>query len=140
MRKESGMTLIELLAAISILFIIGSLIYGVFIGINKNYQLMSSRVEMEQEANNIINTIKNYHQHQSTYQLSYNQNTKTAFIGFPTANTQLEPNDLNIEIQINDANISGVETIDSFIPLDISITLESKQGQSYKVNTIIKRY
>ena len=140
MNKESGLTLIELLAAISILFILASLIFGVFIGINKDYRQMSNRVDMEQEANIIINTIKNYQLHQDHYLLSYDPTAKKAFIGISSANTQLEPDHLDIIIKINDTVISGVQSIDSTIPLDISITLVTKQGQAYNTETIIKRY
>jgi tRNA threonylcarbamoyladenosine modification (KEOPS) complex Pcc1 subunit len=140
MKKESGLTLVELLAAITILFIIVSLIYGVFIGINKDYRQISSRVNMEQEANIITNTIKNYHQHQDHYLLSYDPTAKKAFIGGSSANIQLEPDTLDIVIKINNTDFSGVQSIDSSIPLDISITLVTKQGQSYSTNTIIKRY
>jgi Tfp pilus assembly protein PilE len=140
MNKENGLTLVELLASIAILFIISSLLYGVFIGINKNYHQISNRTEMEQEANIIINTIKNYHQLQNTYQLSYDPSTKKAFIGVTTANIQLEPEDIDIVIKINDTDFSGVQTIDSSIPLSISFTLMTKQGQTYDVDTIIKRY
>jgi type II secretory pathway pseudopilin PulG len=140
MKKESGLTIVELLAAISILFIIGSLIYGVFIGINKNYHQISSRVNLEQEANIMINTIKNYHQQQHSYLLSYDPIAKKAYIGTTSATIQLEPDNIDIVIKINDEDFSGVGTIDSSIPLDISITLVSKEGQSYDINTIIKRY
>jgi tRNA threonylcarbamoyladenosine modification (KEOPS) complex Pcc1 subunit len=140
MKKESGLTIVELLAAISILFIIGSVIYGVFTGVNKNYHQISSRVNLEQEANIIINTIKTYHQKQNTYLLSYNPITKKAYIGTTSATIQLEPDNIDIVIKINDEDFSGLGTINSSIPLDITITLVSNQGQSYDINTIIKRY
>jgi Tfp pilus assembly protein PilE len=140
MKKESGLTMVELLAAISILFIIGSIIFGVFIGINKNYHKMASRVDLEQETNIIINTIKNYHQKQTKYLISYDPNTKKAYIGTTSATNQLEPDNIDIVIKINDSDFSGITEIDSSIPLDISIILISKQGQSYDINTIIKRY
>jgi prepilin-type N-terminal cleavage/methylation domain-containing protein len=143
MKNDKGLTLIELLAAMTILLIISSLIYGVLIGANKNYQQISGKSNLEQEANIIISTIKNYHQSSDSYKISYNPFTKKAFIGVTTTNTQLGNNNISIDIKLGDpdyTDFSGEKGINTSKPINLYLKLTNKQGQSYEIDTIIKRY
>jgi prepilin-type N-terminal cleavage/methylation domain-containing protein len=143
MKNEKGLTMIELLAAITILFIISSVIYGVLIGANKNYQQISRKTNLEQEANIIISTVKNYHQNNDTYQVSYSVANKTAFIGSTTADTQLGNNNMDVVIKLGYPDYYGFFgeiSIDATKPVNLYLKLTNHQGQSYEIDTIIKRY
>lgn len=143
MKNQKGLSLIEILAALTILMIISSIIYGVFFNVDKNYKQISQKSNLEQEANIIINTIKNYHQRQNTYKLSYNPLNGDAFIGTTAANIPLERSDLQIFLKAGyplPEDFAGEITIDGSIPLAIYLKITTKQGQSYEIDTIIKRY
>jgi len=143
MKNERGLTLVELLAAITILFIISALIYGVFFGFNKNYSQISSKNSMDQAANIILATIKQHHLKYDQYKISYDETKKTAYIGEKAADKLVGDARYNLHIEIGYPDavaISGSKNIDSSLPLSIQLTLNDKTGQTYEVKTIIKRY
>lgn len=141
--NQKGLTLIELLATLTILFIISTLIYGVLININKNYSKIEDQNTLEQETNYIISTIKNYHLKNDVYKISYDPSTKTAFIGTTSATNKLESDDLAITLKIgypDYKDFSGEVTIDGTKPESLYVKLTNNQGQSYETDTIISRY
>lgn len=143
MKNERGLTLVELLAAITILFIISAIIYSVFFGFNKNYSQISEKNSMDQTANVIIATVKQHHLKYDQYKISYDETKKTAYIGEKVADKLLGDTRYDLEIEIgypDAAAISGSKNIDSSLPLSIHLTLNDKTGQTYEVKTIIKRY
>ncbi|MDP4084545.1 MAG: prepilin-type N-terminal cleavage/methylation domain-containing protein [Bacillota bacterium] len=140
---QKGLTLIELLTTLTILFIVSTLIYGVLININKNYSKIEDQNNLEQQANYIISTIKNYHLKNDVYKLSYDPTTNTAFIGTTLANNKLESDDLAIILKIGYPNydaFSGEVTINGKKPISIYVKLTNRQGQSFETDTIISRY
>ncbi|RSD23322.1 PilW family protein [Mesobacillus subterraneus] len=143
MKDERGLTLYELLAAISILFIASALIYGVFFGFNKNYNQISTKNSMDQNANLIIATIKRHHLKYDEYQITYNAAEQIAHI--QVNGTEAILGDANYELQIKAGypepeTFTGAKVIKSKYPLSISITLKDKRGQTYETETMIKRY
>ncbi|WP_053367292.1 prepilin-type N-terminal cleavage/methylation domain-containing protein [Bacillus sp. FJAT-27245] len=147
MRNNKGMTLIELLAALSILAIVSGLVYGVLVGANNNYNRLSSKAELSREANLILSTIKNYHE--QTAKTPGNPNAEYEInvvsgqyvIGEKNnASTPLHSQNAIIEIRRNEILITGKETISSLAHLPIKITAKDKNGQAYEVDTIIRRY
>lgn len=152
MKKEKGITLIELLATVSILFIITSIIFGVLISSNKNYRNVTEKVNLDQEANIILTTIKSYHQKQElhsidpstkieTYIIKYDRNTEMAYIGSSAATLiPLQKDNLKIYIKIDYTDFSGEKIIHPADPLYVYIKLINKQGQSYEIDTVIKQY
>ena len=143
MKNERGLTLVELLAAITILFIISAIIYSVFLGFNKNYSQISEKNNMDQTANLILATVKQHHLKYDQYKISYDDTKKTAYIGEKVADNLVGDAryELQLEIGYPDAvAISGSKNIDSSLPLSIHLTLKDKTGQTYEVKTIIKRF
>jgi competence protein ComGC len=143
LKNERGLTLVELLSAITILFIISAIIYSVFFGFNKNYSQISEKNSMDQTANIIIATVKQHHLKYDQYKISYDEKKKTAYIGEKVADKLLGDTRYDLEIEIGYPNagaISGSKNIDSSLPLSIHLTLNDKTGQTYEVKTIIKRY
>lgn len=152
MRNEKGMTIVELLAAVTILLIVSSLFYSVLISANKNYNEISTKTTLEQEANIIITSIKNYHQQQAagyTYVLDSVPPEKKASIGGSVqCLAPLGSSDTLITLEVdNDLDYSRNTplaphnmTIYASRPLFVHLKVESKQGQYYEINTVIKRY
>lgn len=68
--KERGFTLIEVLASILILSIIGVIIWNVFIQGSKYAKYSLSKNALQQEANYVITNLTRIHQTSTTYQIS----------------------------------------------------------------------
>jgi prepilin-type N-terminal cleavage/methylation domain-containing protein len=142
MNNQKGLSLVELLAAISILFIVSSIIYGVFFTFNNNYTRISEKNSMDQTANLVLATIKKYHQTNDSYWIKYDNTAKTAYIGKDTANILLGDSPYKLEIKVGyPAPASILNTkIDSHQPLTVQLNLTDQQGQTYKIETTVKRY
>ena len=150
MKNQKGITLVEVLAALSILLIISSVIYGVLINSKKNYNNISEKVNLNQEANLILATIKNYHQKESLHSLDVNSkefyiikfdDSKHVYIGKSSSNmVPLQKEGLSLNIKIDDAEFTGDKVIYPSDALTIYVKVVNQQGQSYEVNTVIKQY
>lgn len=143
MKDQRGFTLYELLAAISILFVASALIYGVFIGFNKNYNQISEKNNMDQAANLIIATIKQYHLEYDEYVIDYDTAAQSAKIGVNTNEQILGDSRYSLQIKAGltepEAFI-GKKIIYSNSPLSIQLILKNMNGQTYEIETMIKRY
>lgn len=142
MKNQKGISLVELLAAIAILFIISGIIYGVLFTFNNNYDRISDKSSMDQTANLVLTTIKQYHQTNDSYWIKYDQSAKQAYIGKDTANNLLGDSLYRMEIEVGypaTADISNMK-IDSHQPLSIQLNLIDQKGQTYEIETTVKRY
>ena len=143
MRNEKGLTLLEVLASLSIFLIIIGVIYGVLFSVISNYKNLSSKNNLGQEANLIITTIKSYHQENPQYKLSIDSSANKAYIGEDSASIPLVPDDLSIDLKAGPNSYQAFEgelTIDSEKPLFIYIKLFDKSGQEYELETVINKY
>ncbi|ALC89782.1 hypothetical protein AM500_08355 [Bacillus sp. FJAT-18017] len=151
MKNDRGVTLIELLAALSLILVVSGLLYGVLIGTNKNYDTISEKGNLNREANLILATITNYHHKQElhtveadkseTYVLKYDPLLKKGFIGKSSATlVPLQPNTKTMYIEIDGASFSGEKKINTADPLYIYLKVENQQNQTYEIETIIKQY
>ncbi|WP_423799228.1 PilW family protein [Neobacillus sp. SAB-20_R2A] len=145
MNNQKGMTLVEILAVLTILMIISYIIFSVFFGMNKNYAQISGKTDLQKETNLIISTIRSYHLKNTGYKLSFDSTAKKAFIGDASASNQLNRNDLDLltfTITFKGTTYTnGDVTIDQTNkPIEITITLKDKEGQTYETTTMIKRY
>jgi type II secretory pathway pseudopilin PulG len=142
MNNQKGLSLVELLATITVLFVVSGIIYGVFFTFNNNYDRISNKNSMDQTANLVMATIKQYHQKNNTYKIKYDHSAKTAYIGGSTANIPLGGTEYNMELKVGyptpiDINETDIVSAD---PLAIQLILTDQKGQTYKVETIVKRY
>lgn len=70
MNNQKGLTLIEILAAVTILTIVGAIIWSVFLqGTNYSRTAMEKN-QLIQEANIVITNLKNIHQESEWYQIT----------------------------------------------------------------------
>ncbi|ESU30778.1 hypothetical protein G3A_20350 [Bacillus sp. 17376] len=143
MKDQRGFTLYELLAALSILMIASALIYGVFFGFNKNYNQISAKNNMDQTANLIIATIKQYHLKYDEYIIDYNTAEQSAQIGVNTSEQILGDSRYTLQIIAGSPEpepFTGKKVIYSNSPLSIQLILRDNTGQTYEIETMIKRY
>jgi type II secretory pathway component PulJ len=70
MRNERGITLVEILGAITILSILGVIVWNVFLQVYKYSQTVVSKNLMQQEANIIITNLTRIHQIEDSYEIS----------------------------------------------------------------------
>lgn len=142
MNNQKGLSLVELLAAITVLFIISGIIYGVFFSFNNNYDRISDKNSMDQTANLILATIKEYHQKNDSYWINYDDSVKRAFIGKNSADTLLGDTGYDLELKAGypaPSSINNIE-IDAHQPLTVQLKLTDKKGQTYEGETTVKRY
>ncbi|WP_079509921.1 PilW family protein [Mesobacillus jeotgali] len=142
MNNQKGLTLVELLAAITVLFTISGIIYGVFFSFNNNYDRISSKNSMDQNANLILAAIKEYHQKNDSYWIYYDDSDKRAFIGKDSADTLLGDTSYDLELKAGypaPVSINNIK-VDTQQPLTVQLNLTDKKGQTYEVETTVKRY
>ncbi|CAM3941357.1 PilW family protein [Mesobacillus thioparans] len=144
MKNQNGLTLVELLAALTILFIISAVIYSIFFSYNRNYNQISQKNNLAQNANIILATIKNYHLNNDQYFINYDNDNYKLFIGESTpASKLLNEGDIKVVIEAGVTQPSvfkGEMSIITKQPLTLKLKLFNKQGQTYEVETILKRY
>lgn len=142
MNNQKGMSLVELLAVIAILFIISGIVYGVFFTFNNNYDRISHKSSMDQTANLVLATIKQYHQTNDSYWIKYDQAGKKAYIGQDSANHLLGDSLCDMEIKVGYPTTTTISNlkIDSQQPLSVQLILTDQKGQKYEVETTVKRY
>lgn len=142
MNNQKGLTLVELLAAVTILFIVSAIIYGVFFTFNNNYDRIVKKNSMDQTANIVLATIKKYHESNDYYQIRYDDVDKDAYIGKDTADNTLGDSNFDMEIKVGypSAVVFTNTKVDSYQPLAIYLKLTNQKGQTYEIETIVKRY
>ncbi|RHW40648.1 type II secretion system protein [Neobacillus notoginsengisoli] len=146
-KNQKGITLIELLATLTILTIISGLVYGVLIGTTKNYQKLSSKADLSREANLILATVKNVHEKTGKTAGNTNAEYEIDFlsgqymIGEKNASSNpLHSKKFSVEVYKNHALVNGKTKISSLQPLTIKVIVKDSNGQSYEVDTIIKKH
>ncbi|MBS8265087.1 prepilin-type N-terminal cleavage/methylation domain-containing protein [Mesobacillus boroniphilus] len=143
MKNEKGLSLIEVLVTIAILTLATTIIYSVLFGFNRNYQQLSEKNNLDQAANIMLASIKQHHLNNAEYILSYDKVHKRLSIGQSGSTQPLNEQGISVEIKAGNNNpipFEGEKVIPSHAPLIIDLKLINKQGQSYEIETIIKRY
>jgi prepilin-type N-terminal cleavage/methylation domain-containing protein len=146
MKNQKGLTLIELIAAITIFFIVSSLLFGVYISIQKNYQVQKNQNQIGQDANQIIALIKNYHQKRTSYnnysyRIYYDSASKITYIEDVTSKQPLGSNPQSVSIQYGmNQNFEREDEVIDYNPMYVKITITSQSGKTYVVDTIISNY
>ncbi|MBU8905055.1 prepilin-type N-terminal cleavage/methylation domain-containing protein [Desertibacillus haloalkaliphilus] len=140
--NQKGLTLIELLAAISIFAIIVGLVYGVLInGINYS-NIAQTKTALQQEANYVITMTRSQHQNSGyeSYQIDIGENLTSINIG------EHEINNPNINYTVEalrngEVELAENDLIDPHQPLYIHlIVTDARNDQhSFEIRTTIRR-
>ncbi|KMJ60296.1 hypothetical protein AB685_05630 [Bacillus sp. LL01] len=139
--NQSGVTLLEVLVSLAILAFLGTLTFSVLITTINHEKTTSSHINLRQESNIIISTIRQDHQKPSpTYSLcpgNLVSNNELGFMDFSINQTIIEENDcmeVNTSEQI-DVDFTLVDTFNK--TFNVSTTLEPSQVHS-AINNIYK--
>lgn len=123
-RNEKGITLLEVLAAVTILSIIGIVIWNVYF---QGYEFSNDTIkksQIQQEANYVITSLANFHRSSATtYQIKVNEckitvsnSSKTLVLEHPqicfssnfTGNKSVNPNQENFDFTLTAADKNDV--------------------------------
>lgn len=139
--NEKGVTLIEVLAGIVVSTIIIGAIYGVLVNSFNNYADIKQKVDLQQQATIIVETLRNYHRDHQQYELSYNVSNQKVYIT-QNGSSQLLGNE-EVAVEIDAGPTSPTEftslVVDTMDPLYISLKLIYRD-EEYGLDTIINRY
>lgn len=94
--NNKGLTLVELLATITILSIVSTIVWGVLINGHKASDITKSNVYLQQYAHEIFLALQNAHQLSNSYTISLDRNPKAQSITI-TGKDTLTITDPNIE-------------------------------------------
>lgn len=138
LKNQRGLSLVELLATITILSTIGILIWGVFFQGTKHSKIAISKNQMQQEANIIISKLTKVHQTATNYSILSNDGKIVVtyenkygvsdMIIFEGSNYKL------ITSSVNNLNPGTTD-----LPLTITLTDNNNSKNSISVNTKLYR-
>jgi prepilin-type N-terminal cleavage/methylation domain-containing protein len=124
---EHGFTLIELLAVLAIATIVFSLAFSVLFTVIRYNDKNQSQMGLEQEANAIINDIKNRHRDMEAYQICYEQ--------------LLLRENITMQLSLNDKTINKKEMCISNISpkedLFVQLFLQDSNQEMFELQTTI---
>jgi len=133
--QQSGLTLIELLAALTISALLIGIIYGALTSSVKSNNKTQSHINLRQEANLIITEMRKRHQEATVnYDICYNQ---------LLSNEMPSRKDLSLEnVSINEMTISKTEcrAVDYSKDLPVQFTLMDQQNSNeFTIDTVIEK-
>ncbi|MDR7001470.1 prepilin-type N-terminal cleavage/methylation domain-containing protein [Neobacillus niacini] len=137
-RDERGLTLIELLATITILSIIGIVIWNVFIQGNKVSQKSMSKNSMVQEANLVITNLTRIFQTSKQFQLtSLNCQLSVTFTNQDnTVHTQVFEND---QMCFSATNISSINPGETDVNFSITVSGRKDINNQVTISSLLYR-
>lgn len=137
-RDERGLTLIELLATITILSIIGIVIWNVFIQGNKVSQKSMSKNSMVQEANLVITNLTRIFQTSKQFQLtSLNCQFSVTFTNQDnTVHTQVFEND---QMCFSATNISSINPGETDVNFSITVSDRKDINNQVTISSLLYR-
>lgn len=144
MKNQNGLTLIELLATIAIFATVSTLIFGVLLNSQNNYETLSTKNSLSQEANLAITLLKSYHREGQEFSIEYDDTTKKAFIVKGTDVVPLVSDPYSVSIKAGFGQYQDFTSpfiVNDFKqPLFIWLQLYEQSGKSYEIDTTIYSY
>ena len=153
-RNESGITLIELLATISIIAIISSLLWGALTVTFKQSERTEEHVNLRQEANMIVTKLRTMHL-QGNYQLCYEggkvyfdsgKKDSLASDGITIEGLHdslngdvLFENSGNIVKQNLPIDCNNMLNIDTSDPLSVTLKIKDQKNNTFEIDTVINK-
>ncbi|WP_458412329.1 PulJ/GspJ family protein [Schinkia sp. CFF1] len=142
--NKSGLTLVELLAALAISTIILGIAASVLINSMNSYNNITSEQLLEQEANLFITQLRTIHQQHQSYTISYDKNENVYIVTYPNGmvdtlgnrNYQFEI-DINNEI-ISESQLFTVTPDINQLHLKMTVTKQNS-SKSFEIKTGIIR-
>jgi prepilin-type N-terminal cleavage/methylation domain-containing protein len=141
LKSQHGLTLMELLAVLALLAIVGTVVTSGLISSMKAYQSSAEHINLRQEANLLIETISNLHKRNEACVIDYDAENKMLSIngqqfnkkGYkivfsysPSNNEFKQPNE---PVNLSDEN-----------PVTIKLKLIDQQGRELEIQTTLRRF
>lgn len=141
MRNEQGMTLIESLAAITILSIIGGILWNVYFSGIEYSKSAVSQTMLQQEANTIITSLTKIHQTSESYEIK-NENGVIEIISTnPSKTIVYEHSKINYSIDLG-GHPQQIQPNEGSIAVTITLSDKNpdvRKREEIKVETILHR-
>ncbi|OIK16959.1 hypothetical protein BIV60_01395 [Bacillus sp. MUM 116] len=137
-RDERGLTLVELLATITILSIIGIVIWNVFIQGNKVSQKSMSKNSMEQEANLVITNLTSIFQTSKQFQLA-SSNCQISVTFTKQDNTVQTQVFTNAQLCYSATNISSINPGETDVNLSITVSDRKDINNQVTISSLLYR-
>ena len=141
--NEKGITLVELLAALSLFAIVSALVMTVLFNVFQNSENISDNAQLRQDANLLVSTLRS-HYNQGDFEVGLENGNNSLLIGGQEVNSSMTSS--IAELKINDENLISNEDENKSMdvtadgtPLSIDLTLENEAGQTYSISTKIEK-
>lgn len=131
-KNERGITLLEVLAALTILGILGALTFSLLTTTVTHTNKTQSHIDLRQEANIILSDLRQTHRNaEEEYTIHTDELIGRNDISFPEIKIKNEPP--------NETSILPSAKISPNKHLYVTFTLQDKQNQTFEVDTIIEK-
>lgn len=145
-KNNQGLTLIEMLATITILFIIGGMVYAMLFQMFSNFNTSENRITARQEANLIIAHLTMIHQTSDKFEIEYESENffKTTADDDDSNTMMLGHKNYQYELRVASQTLSETNPItidltdEANKELKIDLTL-SNEHDEFDVTTTISR-
>jgi len=147
-RNERGMTLVELLAALTIFIILIGIVYGILISIVQNMEHRKEQEDARREVNYILTLLTNIHQKSSYYEIQSIDHTRFEIRYIFQGEEKIEQivtAPYEWELIINGQSLQDKIAIDTkkenqlSIHVSLTLTNHDKRFDEVKIETIISR-
>lgn len=143
--NEEGITLTELLAALSLFAVVSALVMTVLFNVFQNSENISDNAQLRQDANLLVSTLRS-HYNQGDFEVGLNT-SNSLLIGGQEVNSSMTSSIDELELKNGENSISAVNpavnqsmTVKADgTPLSINLTLKNEAGQTYNLFTTIEK-
>ncbi|APZ48434.1 hypothetical protein BW721_01280 [Jeotgalibaca sp. PTS2502] len=144
--NEKGITLVELLAALSLFAIVSALVMTVLFNVFRNSENISDNAQLRQDANLLVSTLRSHYNQddleEDKFEVSL-ENGNILLIDGQEVNSSMTSSIAELKLENGENSISAAN--DSMIvkadgtPLSIDLTLKNEAGQTYSISTTIEK-
>lgn len=148
MKTEKGITLLEVLAALTILSFLGIIVWNVLFQVLNFSHTVQTQTLMQQEANTIITALRNIHQTAEEYTIFYGNDPNANFIVIESKNSTFEFNNPNFRYELYLVNDDGnalfndetlIKPNVNDLPIKVIIYDRNNLKRSYTAQTYISK-
>lgn len=141
---EKGMTLIEVIVTLLLVSLVGGIIWTLMMTSMKYNIVETKKLQMQQEANNIVTQIQTFHRKCKTYEMTVNPESVSLF-NCTSSNSAKSLADVYMTTNYNYSSFPNqkiVDTLNADAKMELTLTVQDPKKTSLKVvvETVISRY
>lgn len=129
-KNEHGMTLVELLAAISLFAIFLGIVASFIMQLGNSEDTASARMTLVEDTNVLISELRHQYDDQSNAQICFDDESKRLAIKHYSIINGSGANETSLQLKDG-----CIENVDKELPLKIDLTTESSNGQTFSIQT-----